>query len=125
VNANNGTVSQWDTREGCQVRQILDQLSGKWSLMLIALLDGRIMRFNELGRAVDGVSPRVLAVKLRQLERDGVVRRTVYPQVPPRVEYELTDVGSALHETLQPLVEWVRTNEIRIRNAQAEFDARN
>lgn len=81
---------QWDTREDCQVRQILDRIADKWSLLVIALLDNRRLRFTELRREIDGVSQRMLTVTLRSLERDGLVKRTVHPVVPPRVEYELT-----------------------------------
>lgn len=73
-----------------QVRRILDRIADKWSLLVIALLDRRSLRFTELRRKIDGVSQRMLTVTLRQLERDGLVRRTVYPVVPPRVDYELT-----------------------------------
>ena len=74
---------QWDTREDCEVRQILDRIADKWSLLAIALLEGRTLRFNELRREIDGISQRMLTVTLRQLERDGLVTRTVYPVVPP------------------------------------------
>ncbi len=85
---------QWDAREGCEVRQILDRIADKWSLLAIALLEGRTLRFNELRREIDGISQRMLTVTLRQLERDGLVTRTVYPVVPPRVEYALTPLGA-------------------------------
>ena len=85
---------QWDTREDCEVRQILDRIGDKWSLLAIALLEGRTLRFNELRREIDGICQRMLTVTLRQLERDGLVTRTVYPVVPPRVEYALTPLGA-------------------------------
>jgi DNA-binding HxlR family transcriptional regulator len=84
------------------VRHILDRIADKWSLLVIALLDRRTMRFSELRRAIDGVSQRMLTVTLRHLERDGLVRRTVYPVVPPRVDYELTTPGISLHEVINP-----------------------
>ena len=84
---------QWDAREDCEVRQILDRIADKWSLLAIALLEGRTLRFTELQRKIDGISQRMLTVTLRQLERDGLVTRTVYPVVPPRVEYELSPLG--------------------------------
>ena len=86
-------VCQWDTREDCEVRQILDRVADKWSLLVIALLDRRRLRFTELRREIDGISQRMLTVTLRQLERDGLVDRTVHPVVPPRVDYELTPLG--------------------------------
>jgi DNA-binding HxlR family transcriptional regulator len=115
---------QWDTREDCEVRQILDRIADKWSLLVIALLDKRRMRFTELRREIDGVSQRMLTVTLRQLERDGLVHRTVHPVVPPRVDYELTPLGVSLHETVQALVSWTDTHQRAIAAARSAYDAR-
>src|SRR5689334_21763421 len=114
---------QWDTREDCEVRQILDRIGDKWSLLVIALLDNRSLRFIELKKTIDGVSQRMLTVTLRQLERDGLVRRTVHPVVPPRVDYELTDLGRTLHETVQSLVLWTERHQADIAAARQQFDA--
>jgi DNA-binding HxlR family transcriptional regulator len=114
---------QWDTREDCEVRQILDRIADKWSLLAIALLEGRTLRFTELQREIDGISQRMLTVTLRQLERDGLVRRTVYPVVPPRVEYELTPLGRTLHATIQALVVWTEEHQDEIAAARAAYDA--
>ena len=118
-----GDPYQWDTREDCEVRQILDRVADKWSLLVIALLERRTLRFTELRREIDGVSQRMLTVTLRQLERDGLVRRTVYPVVPPRVDYELTPLGSTLHETIQALVTWTEAHQNEIAAARAAYDA--
>ncbi len=115
---------QWDVREDCEVRQILDRIADKWSLFAIALLEERSMRFTELKRAIDGVSQRMLTVTLRQLERDGLVRRTVYPVVPPRVEYALTPLGATLHRTVQALVVWTEEHQGEIVAARQEYDGR-
>jgi DNA-binding HxlR family transcriptional regulator len=115
---------QWDKREDCEVRQILDRIGDKWSLLAIALLEGRTLRFTELRREIDGISQRMLTVTLRQLERDGLVRRTVYPVVPPRVEYELTPLGRTLHATIQALVVWTERHQDEIAAARASYDAR-
>jgi DNA-binding HxlR family transcriptional regulator len=115
---------QWDTREDCEVRQILDRIADKWSLLVIALLDRRRMRFTELRREIDGVSQRMLTVTLRQLERDGLVRRTVHPVVPPRVDYELTPLGVSLHETVQALVSWTDAHQREIAAARSAYDVR-
>jgi DNA-binding HxlR family transcriptional regulator len=117
-------VRQWDTREDCEVRQILDRIADKWSLLVIALLEHRRLRFTELMREIDGVSQRMLTVTLRQLERDGLVARTVHPVVPPRVEYELTPLGATLHRTIQALVTWTETHQREIVEARAAYDAR-
>jgi DNA-binding HxlR family transcriptional regulator len=115
---------QWDPREGCEVREILDRIADKWSLLAIALLEGRTLRFNELRREIDGISQRMLTVTLRQLERDGLVSRTVYPVVPPRVEYALTPLGRTLHSTIQALVTWTETHQDEVAAARAAYDAR-
>ncbi|WP_329404308.1 helix-turn-helix domain-containing protein [Streptomyces melanogenes] len=115
---------QWDTREGCEVRQILDRVADKWSLLAIALLDRRTLRFTELRREIDGISQRMLTVTLRQLERDGLVRRTVHPVVPPRVDYQLTPMGVTLHDTIQTLVAWTEGHQDEIGAARAEYDRR-
>jgi DNA-binding HxlR family transcriptional regulator len=114
---------QWDTREDCEVRQILDRIGDKWSLLVIALLDNQSMRFTELKKTIDGISQRMLTVTLRQLERDGLVKRTVYPVVPPRVDYELTPLGVTLHATIQSLVDWTETHQSEIATARARYDA--
>ena len=115
---------QWDVREGCEVRQILDRIADKWSLLVIALLEDRTLRFSELRRRVDGISQRMLTVTLRQLERDGLVERTVYPVVPPRVEYALTPMGASLHATIQALVTWTEAHQVQIAAARDAYDAR-
>jgi DNA-binding HxlR family transcriptional regulator len=115
---------QWDTREDCDVRQILDRVADKWSLLVVALLDHRTMRFSELRRQIDGISQRMLTVTLRHLERDGLVARTVYPVVPPRVEYALTPLGASLLQTIQALVTWTEANQEQIAASRAAYDAR-
>ncbi|NKI39970.1 winged helix-turn-helix transcriptional regulator [Streptomyces physcomitrii] len=117
-------VMQWDTRQGCEVRQILDRVADKWSLLVIALLDRRTLRFSELRRQIEGISQRMLTVTLRQLERDGLVLRTVYPVVPPRVDYELTQLGVTLHDTIRSLVVWTEEHQNEIAAARAQYDAK-
>ncbi|MFG2918732.1 winged helix-turn-helix transcriptional regulator [Kitasatospora sp. NPDC048298] len=118
-------VLQWDTREDCEVRQILDRIADKWSLLVIALLDRRSLRFTELRREIDGISQRMLTVTLRQLERDGLVSRTVHPVVPPRVDYELTPLGRTLHSTIQSLVVWTEQHQNEIARARSRYDIRS
>ncbi|WP_157419661.1 winged helix-turn-helix transcriptional regulator [Actinomadura kijaniata] len=115
---------QWDTREGCEVRQILDRVADKWSLLVIALLDKRSLRFTELKREIDGVSQRMLTRTLRHLERDGLVKRTVHPVVPPRVDYELTPLGVSLHATIKALVDWTENHQREIAEARHTYDRR-
>lgn len=115
---------QWDLREGCEVRQLLDRIADKWSLLVIALLEQQTMRFNELRRAIDGISQRMLTVTLRNLERDGLVDRTVYAEIPPRVEYQLTPLGCTLLGIIQSLVQWTEEHQHEIAHARASFDER-
>ncbi|TYB48004.1 winged helix-turn-helix transcriptional regulator [Actinomadura chibensis] len=117
-------VVQWDQRADCEVRQILDRVADKWSLLVIALLDKRSLRFTELRRAIDGVSQRMLTRTLRHLERDGLVSRTVHPTVPPRVDYALTPMGATLHSTIRALVGWTEEHQGAIAAARTAYDRR-
>lgn len=114
---------QWDTREDCDVRQILDRIADKWSLLVIALLEEKTMRFGELRREIDGISKRMLTVTLRNLERDGLIYRKVYAEVPPRVEYRLSPLGCTLLGTIQSLVHWTEEHQDQIAHARETFDA--
>lgn len=96
--------------EGCPTRVVLDHIMSKWGvLVLLALTDGTL-RWGELRREVEGISEKMLASTLRTLEADGLVHRESYPEVPPRVEYALTDLGRELMERMLPLVEWVASH---------------
>jgi DNA-binding HxlR family transcriptional regulator len=117
-------VLQWDAREDCEVRQILDRIADKWSLLVIALLEKRKLRFTELKKSIEGISQRMLTTTLRHLERDGIIERTVYPVVPPRVEYALTPLGCTLHDTIRALVVWTERYQGEIAAARARYDAR-
>ncbi|TDD83068.1 transcriptional regulator [Actinomadura darangshiensis] len=112
------------TEIGCRAREILDRVGDKWSLQVISLLGERTKRFTELKREIDGISQRMLTVTLRGLERDGIVIRTVYPVVPPRVEYSLTPMGATLMEAASTLVSWAESHLAQIDAARAEYDAR-
>jgi len=109
----------------CEIRHLLDRLADKWSLLVVELLGRDTRRFSQLRRQIDGISQRMLTLTLRHLERDGLVTRTVYPVVPPRVEYQLTPLGAGLLEAIGPLVAWTRTNRSAIAAAQATYDARS
>jgi DNA-binding HxlR family transcriptional regulator len=90
--------------------KILDRIGDKWTIMVVGALSNGPVRFNALLRLVGGVSHRMLTLTLRGLEQDGLVKRTVYPTVPPKVEYQLTDVGRSLIEPLSVLCSWAETN---------------
>lgn len=108
----------------CHARQILDRIGDKWSLAVIHQLS-TTRRFTELRRAIDGISQRMLTVTLRGLERDGLVERTVYPVVPPRVDYTLTPLGRTLLGTVCTLMTWSVEHGDEIDHARAAYDARH
>jgi len=107
----------------CPSREALDRIGDKWASLIIGLLEDGTMRFSDLKRAIGGITQKMLTQTLRSLERDGLVKRTVYPQVPPRVEYELTELGMTLIEPLAILRDWAQQNITRVAAAQQEFDS--
>lgn len=113
-----------DRSEVCRAREILDRVGDKWSLTVVYTIGDGVRRFTELRRGIDGISQRMLTVTLRGLERDGLVRRTVHPVVPPRVDYELTTLGHTLWSTVCTLVNWSLEHVEEIDAARAEYDAR-
>ncbi|WP_448604530.1 winged helix-turn-helix transcriptional regulator [Thermoleptolyngbya sp.] len=110
--------------ESCPVRDVLDRIGDKWSLLsLCALADGKL-RFMDIKRAIGDVSQRMLTQTLRHLERDGYITRRVYPTVPPRVEYELSELGRSLLVPVQQLIAWAETHHPEIAAARDRYDAR-
>ena len=109
---------------GCKnVAPVLNRVGDKWSMMIVMMLSQGSMRFSELRRAIDGISQRMLTLSLRGLERDGLVTRTVTPSIPPRVDYELTELGISLRAPVKALGDWAIAHIACIRAAQARFDA--
>ena len=106
------------------VREVLNLVGDKWSLLLIQYLSAGPKRFSELKRTVEGISQRMLTLTLRGLERDGLVTHTVYPTVPPRVDYALTPLGKTLREPVSALAEWAAKNREKMQAARDEFDKR-
>jgi DNA-binding HxlR family transcriptional regulator len=113
-----------NTEAGVEVRRVLDLVGDKWSLLVISLLGGGPRRFTELKREIGTISHRMLTLKLRELERNGLVLRTVYPVVPPKVEYQLTDLGQTLLLAIQGIVTWTVAHIPELASARAEYDAR-
>ncbi|NVP56315.1 winged helix-turn-helix transcriptional regulator [Mycoplana rhizolycopersici] len=103
-------------------REILDRVGDKWSLSVIGALRAGPLRFNELKKQVTGISQRMLTLTLRYLERDGLVTRTMFATIPPRVDYALTPLGFKLLKPVCELVEWVQENSAEIEAAQRSFD---
>jgi DNA-binding HxlR family transcriptional regulator len=109
---------------GRAIRAILDRIGDKWTLLVVATLHGGRLRFGELQQRIPGISQRMLTRTLRHLERDGLVTRTVFGEVPPRVEYELTSTGQALVEPAVTLAEWAINHNPDIEQSQLDYDAR-
>ena len=104
------------------VSSVLARVGDKWSVLVIMMLENGPKRFNEIKRMVGGISQRMLTLTLRGLERDGLVTRTVFPTIPPRVDYELTDLGRSLSQPVKALGSWAFVNLPQIETARARFD---
>ena len=112
--------------EGCRgVASVLARVGDKWSVLVIMMLSDGPKRFNEIKRMIDGISQRMLTLTLRGLERDGLVTRTVFPTIPPRVDYELTDLGRGLRQPVMALGQWAMEHQTEIQDARMRFDLRN
>jgi DNA-binding HxlR family transcriptional regulator len=111
--------------EDCRaVSDVLDRIGDKWSVLVVVMLGDGPKRFNELRRSIASISQRMLTLTLRGLERDGLVTRTMFPTIPPRVDYELTKLGRSLLLPVGALGDWARENHAKIVAARREFDGR-
>lgn len=108
--------------DDCAVREVLDLVGDKWSVLIVVLLGRRTHRFSEVHRAIEGISQRMLTLTLRALVRDGLVIRTPYATVPPRVDYELTELGRTLLVPLSALNAWAGAHREEIRDARRRHD---
>lgn len=104
-------------------REVLNRVGDKWSVLVIGLLGDGTQRFSELRRSIEGISQRMLTLTLRGLERDGLVTRTVFPTIPPRVDYALTRLGRTLLEPVRALSDWAEKHREEIQDARNRFDA--
>jgi len=107
----------------CPTRQILDRIGDKWTVLVVLLLSDGPMRFTELRANLGRVAPKVLTQSLRRMERDGLVTREIFAEVPPRVEYTLTDLGHSLAGPIAVIGNWAEVNMPRFAAAQAAYDA--
>jgi DNA-binding HxlR family transcriptional regulator len=115
-------LKKYGDHENCPVRNVVDRIGDKWSVLVLLLLEeGDIMRFNEINTSIRTISQKMLTVTLKSLEADGLVTRTVYPQIPPKVEYKLTPRGKSLLPHLHGLVDWARNNLGEIRESRIIF----
>ena len=110
--------------EDCRaVSEVLSRVGDKWTVLVVSAMGDGPKRFNELRRALGSISQRMLTLTLRGLERDGLVTRTVFPTIPPRVDYELTRLGRSLLEPVSGIGLWARQNRAAIQDARVRFDA--
>ena len=106
----------------CPVRNIIAKIGDKWSILVLMVLeDGEVLRFNEINAYIETISQKMLSVTLKSLEADGLIKRTVYPQIPPKVEYELTQRGKSLLPHLHKLAEWAVTNMAEIKKSRNAY----
>jgi|SRR5205823_1449533 len=116
--------SSLEVAEDCRaVSEVLARVGDKWTVLVVSVLGERPKRFNELRRSLGSISQRMLTLTLRGLERDGLVTRTVFPTIPPRVDYALTELGRSLLEPVSRLGLWTRQNRAAIEAARRRFDA--
>src|SRR3569623_2630660 len=118
-------MSLKDTSENSNCRamsDVLNRIGDKWSVMVVGMLSNGTLRCNELKRQINGISQRMLTLTLRNLERDGLVTRTIYPEIPPRVEYSLTELGNTLREPIGQLWDWAAAHMHSVNAARANYD---
>ena len=106
----------------CPSRRVIDRIGDRWSVLVILALEDGTKRYGDLARTIGGVSQKMLTQTLRGLERDGLVTRTVYAEVPPKVEYHLTDLGRSLHGPVQELTSWATTHMGEVGKARGVYD---
>lgn len=111
----------YELQELCPVRDVLDRIGDRWTVLILSELDSGTMRFSAIKRAIPDISQRMLSQTLRHLEADGLVARTVYPTIPPRVDYELTALGRSLIVPLRGLVAWAEQNHAAVKAARKRY----
>jgi DNA-binding HxlR family transcriptional regulator len=117
-----GKISPAGLEQACPVRGVLDRVGDKWSFLIVSMLAEKPLRFGELRRSVPDISQRMLTQTLRELQRDGLVDREVFPTNPPSVEYSLTKLGQSLLVPMNGLIAWAEKNHAKIKVARAAFD---
>jgi DNA-binding HxlR family transcriptional regulator len=117
-----GPCARWDGLDADFIREILDLVGDKWSVLIIGTLADGPVRYSELAAAIPGISQRMLTLTLKQLQRDGLLSRTAYPEIPPRVEYSLSPLGASLLSTVLALAEWAADHHAEVRRHQAAYD---
>ena len=118
-----GPCQRWDEQDADFIREILDLVGDKWSVLVIGALAAGDARYSDLDAAIPAISRRMLTLTLKRLQRSGLVDRTSYPEVPPRVEYSLTSLGSSLLSAIENLAAWSAEQHAEIRRHQDAYDA--
>lgn len=115
-------LKKYSDEEKCPIRNVLDRIGDKWSMLVLLLLnETTVLRFNEIHKHIETISQKMLSTTLKTLEEDGLVIRKVYPQIPPRVEYQLSERGKSLMPHLQGLVKWAADNFTKIKKSRVQF----
>ena len=121
---NEKNFKKYGDPENCPVRNVIDKFGDKWSLLILMVLEeGEVLRFNEIYGYIKTISQKMLSVTLKNLEADGLVKRTIYPQIPPKVEYELTPLGKSLLPHLHGLIDWAHNNMNDIKLTRKLFES--
>ena len=116
-------IEKYTANTNCPVRNVLDRFGDKWSILVIMILgEGEVMRFKDLNATISDISQKMLTVTLRKLEADGLISRKVYPEIPPKVEYRLTELGISLLPHIQNLSSWAMTNFEAIKESRSAFN---
>lgn len=115
------STTEYAFDQSCPIRDVLDRIGDQWSLLVLEALAVRTLRFNELGREIGDISKQMLSKTLKHLEQDGFIVRTVYAEVPPKVEYRLTELGRSFMTPMAALVEWADTHHRRICDARKRY----
>ena len=120
--AHTGDSAEIIKTQACQLRHVLDRVGGKWSIQILVAAAHHPVRFSELERSIEGISRRMLTLTLHNLQRDGLLVRTVYPTTPPRVEYTLSEIARELHHSLTTLTTWAERHGPAIADARDAYD---
>lgn len=111
----------FEFEQPCPIRDVLDRIGDQWSLLILEALEIQTLRFNELSREIGDISKQMLSRTLKRLEQDGFILRTIYPEVPPRVEYQLTGLGRSFLVPMQTLIVWADSNHHAICEARVDY----
>jgi DNA-binding HxlR family transcriptional regulator len=116
-------VRNTDFPARCEWREVLELIGDKWTVLILHALCRKQLRYSQIHREVDGISQKVLTATLRRLERDGLVKRTIYPVIPPRVEYEMTPLGYTVFDAVEALHNWATDHLADVQTARSAYDA--